>query len=587
MFDNENNEQTNNNQTTGNYGNYSGTSYNNYGNNSGTGNNANSGYNGYGAGAGYGGGQNNTSYGNNQSGAYNNNGNYNGYNTNANSYGTYQYGNYQQPAGGSQPPKKKGTGKKIAAGIAVALVLILGLGAGYYSMTRINKNTANAVEQSGDSAQIEEKAADDSASAAAEESASTEDQASASTESSDAGIDKTETGANTSAVVTDVTDVVSAAMPSIVSINNNYTESASYFGQTYTEELTASGSGIIVGTNETELLIVTNYHVIEGADSLEVQFVDENTAAAEVKGTDSDMDLAVIAVQLSDLSTDTRDAIAIASLGDSDSLVVGEPAIAIGNALGYGQSVTTGVISAVNRVVELDDTTSGTFIQTDAAINPGDSGGALLNINGEVIGMNSNKIGGSTIEGMGYAIPISTAKPIIEQLMTEKTRAKVSEEARGYIGISGVSVTTEVSEMYGLPTGVYVASVTAGGGAEAAGLKEGDIITEFDGKEISSMEDLQNRLAYYEAGETVTLTVMRQATGGYAEQEFTITLGNSSTIQTTDDDNSDEKYEGGQQQQDALPEEGQDGQSQEDQGQQDPFGFSDGNGFGFGFNFGN
>ncbi len=586
MFDNENNGQTSNNQTTGNYGNYSGSSYNNGNNaNSNSGSNTNSGYNGYGNNAGYGSNQNNTAYGANQPGAYNS-GNYNGYNANGNSYGTYQYGNYQQPAGGPQPPRKKGTGKKVAAAIAVAMVLVLGLGAGYYSMTRINKNSANAVEESGDKAEIEEKA-DVADSEDAEDSAeveeSTEDQASASTDSSDAGIDKTETGSDTSAVVTDVTDVVSAAMPSIVSINNNYTESASYFGQTYTEELTASGSGIIVGTNDTELLIVTNYHVIEGADSLEVQFVDENTAAAEVKGTDSDMDLAVIAVQLTDLSNDTRDAIAIASLGDSDSLVVGEPAIAIGNALGYGQSVTTGVISAVNRVVELDESSSGTFIQTDAAINPGNSGGALLNINGEVIGINSNKIGGSTIEGMGYAIPISTAKPIIEQLMTEKTRAKVSEDARGYIGISGVSVTSEVSEMYGLPTGVYVAAVTAGGGAEAAGLQEGDIITKFDGKEISSMEDLQNRLAYYEAGETVTLTVMRQATGGYSEQEFTITLGNASTIQSTDDDNSDEKYEGAQQQEDARPEENQDGQNQDGQGMQDPFGFGDGSGFGFSF----
>ncbi len=634
MFDNENKDQMTNNQTTGSSeGAGSANSYNNQGNggtgysnysgadNNRAGSNGSYSGNGYNSAGNYGNGSagnysgNTTGYGNPANGGYGQ-GSYSGYNTNpgagqnggsygsgnynggytGTSYSTYQYGNYQQAGGGAQPPKKGGAGKKVAAGIAVALVLALGLGAGYYSMTRINGNSSANIEKSDDQALLEDNEdsvakANDSTQeeSSAEAAESTEEQASSS-DSTDAGISKTQTGDEATAVVTDVTDVVSAAMPSIVSINNNYTESASYFGQTYTEELTASGSGIIVGTNDSELLIVTNYHVVEGADSLEVQFVDTTTAAAEVKGTDSDMDLAVIAVQLTDLSTDTRNNIAIASLGDSDSLVVGEPAIAIGNALGYGQSVTTGVISAVNRAIELSDTSgdtaTGTFIQTDAAINPGNSGGALLNINGEVVGINSSKIGGSTIEGMGYAIPISVAKPIIEQLMTEKTRAKVSEEERGYIGISGVSVTSEVSEMYGLPTGVYVAAVTDGGGAQAAGLQEGDIITEFDGKEISSMDDLQNRLAYYSAGETVNITVMRQATGGYDSQEFTITLGNSSTIQTTDDSNSNDTYDGAQQQEDALPEENQNGQ--QDNGEMPSDGFGNGNnGFGFGFNFGN
>ena len=325
-------------------------------------------------------------------------------------------------------------------------------------------------------------------------------------------------------------------------------------------------------------MIATNYHVIEGADSLEVQFVDDSKSRAEVKGTDSNMDLAVIAVQLSDLTTDTRNAIAIATLGDSDALTLGEPAIAIGNALGYGQSVTTGVISAVNRVIDLseaqDGSKEGTFIQTNAEINPGNSGGALLNIRGEVVGINSNKIGGSTVEGMGYAIPISTARPIIEQLMTEKTRAKVEEAKRGFLGISGVSVTTDVSQMYGLPLGVYVASVSEDGGAKAAGVQEGDIITKFDGKEISSMDDLQNRLAYYEAGEAVSITVQRQASGGYQDQEIQVTLGAKQTVQSDSDTTEGQKYEG-ERQPDAKQEEGQQGI--------DPF--SDP--FGFGFDFGN
>jgi serine protease Do len=303
------------------------------------------------------------------------------------------------------------------------------------------------------------------------------------------------------------------------------------------------------------------------------------------------MDLAVIAVALSDLESDTKNAIAIATLGDSDTLRLGEPAIAIGNALGYGQSVTTGVISAVNRVIELDDNSEdkGTFIQTNAEINPGNSGGALLNINGEVIGINSNKIGGEAVEGMGYAIPISTAKPIIEQLMTEKTRAKVSEEKRGYIGISGVSVTSEVSQMYGLPAGVYVAGVADNGGAKAAGLQEGDIITKFDGKEIASMDDLQNRLAYYEAGETVNVTVMRQATGGYAEQEFTVTLSDSSSVNSESNQQEQEKYQdkdNSDQENNDQEEEGKNYYPEEDE-QFDPFGFGGSNGFGFGFDFGN
>ena len=453
-----------------------------------------------------------------------------GQNTTGQGYGTYNYSFNNAAAGGSnsEPPKKnKKTALTIAGIAAVAAIFIGGLGVGAYGLYRSNSSSTDvaAIESSEDTA-TEAESADES------------------TES--ATVNKTTTSSS-STVVTDVTEVVANTMPSIVSINNNYTESATYFGQTYSEEATASGSGIIVGQSDTELLIATNYHVIEGADSLEVQFVDDSTAEAAVKGTDSDMDLAVIAVQLEDLTSDTLSAIKVATLGDSDALTVGEPAIAIGNALGYGQSVTTGVISAVNRTIELDDTSTGTFIQTDAAINPGNSGGALININGEVIGINSNKIGGTTIEGMGYAIPISVAQPIIEELMNEETKIKVDESEKGYIGISGVSVTSEVSEVYGLPSGVYVAQVTSGGGAEAAGIKEGDIITKFEGEEITSMDDLQKKLEYYAVGTTVSVTVMRAGSNGYEEQEYQVTLGAAST--TTDENGTDgETYDGEPQQ---------------------------------------
>ena len=293
-----------------------------------------------------------------------------------------------------------------------------------------------------------------------------------------------------------------------------------------TNEADASGSGIIVGQNDTELLIVTNYHVVEGADSLKVQFNEGSEAEAFLKGSDSDMDLAVLAVPMDSIEASTLQQISVATLGDSDSLVVGEPAIAIGNALGYGQSVTTGVISALNRSIELSDGSTGTFIQTDAAINPGNSGGALLNVEGEVIGINSNKIGGSTVEGMGYAIPISAANPIIADLMLKETKSKVAEEERGYLGISGISVTEEVSQAYGMPEGVYIAQVYDNTAASAAGLQKGDIITEFDGDKITSMDDLQKELEFYAKGNTVKVTVMTVQAGGYESKTVEITLGN-------------------------------------------------------------
>ncbi len=337
-------------------------------------------------------------------------------------------------------------------------------------------------------------------------------------------------------VVTDVTDVVKNVMPSIVAVNNHYTETMSFFGQDMSSEADASGSGIIVGQNDTELLIVTNYHVVADTDKLTVQFNEGSEAEAFIKGQDSKMDLAVIAVPVTGLSSSVLDSIQVATLGDSDALEVGEPAIAIGNSLGYGQSVTTGVISALDRSISLSassgyggDNVEGTFIQTDAAINPGNSGGALLNIKGEVIGINSNKIGGSAVEGMGYAIPISSASPIIAELMLKETKSKVAEEERGYLGISGISVTQEVSQAYGMPEGVYIAQIYENTAAAAAGLKKGDIITEFGGDKIASMEELQKELEFYAKGDVVDVKVMTMTVAGYEEVTRQLTLGNKVT----------------------------------------------------------
>lgn len=326
-------------------------------------------------------------------------------------------------------------------------------------------------------------------------------------------------------VNTDVTEVVDEVMPAIVSITNHLTYNYYY----YTKEADASGSGIIIGSNEKELLVVTNYHVIEDNDGITVTFADGADVAAQVKGTDVTRDLAVIAVKIEDLDQETMDSIAIARMGDSDALKVGEPVIAIGNALGYGQSVTTGVVSALDREMNMENV-SGTFIQTDAAINPGNSGGALLNINGEVIGINSNKIGGSTVEGMGYAIPISAAKPIIDELSLKETRELLPEEEQGYLGISGATTTAQEIMYYGYPEGVYVAKVYGGTAAEKAGVQQGDFIVSFDGETIKSMQSLANKLCYYAAGSTVEIEVMRSTARGYHKITLEVTLGSKSDM---------------------------------------------------------
>jgi len=332
---------------------------------------------------------------------------------------------------------------------------------------------------------------------------------------------------STSTVTSDVSDIVENTLPSIVSITNmSVQEVQNFFGGISQQESESAGSGIIISQNDSELLVVTNNHVVEGSDTLTVTFNDGNSVEAQIKGTDSARDLAVVAVPLDKISDDTMNAIKVATLGDSESLKVGEPAIAIGNALGYGQSVTTGIVSATGRTIDGFD---GEYIQTDAAINPGNSGGALLNANGEVIGINSAKINSSAVEGMGFAIPISDASDVIQNLMNKETRSKVSDEERGYLGIKGYDVSEEGAQMYNMPTGVYVKEVMSGGGAEKAGLTKGSIITGFEGSSISGMSSLQEQLQYYKAGEEVTLTVqIPDKNGEYTEKDIKVTLGKNS-----------------------------------------------------------
>ena len=332
---------------------------------------------------------------------------------------------------------------------------------------------------------------------------------------------------STSTVTSDVSDIVENTLPSIVSITNmSVQEVQNFFGGISQQESESAGSGIIISQNDSELLVVTNNQVVEGSDTLTVTFNDGNSVEAQIKGTDSARDLAVVAVPLDKISDDTMNAIKVATLGDSDSLKVGEPAIAIGNALGYGQSVTTGIVSATGRTIDGFD---GEYIQTDAAINPGNSGGALLNANGEVIGINSAKINSSAVEGMGFAIPISDASDVIQNLMNKETRSKVSDEERGYLGIKGYDVSEEGAQMYNMPTGVYVKEVMSGGGAEKAGLTKGSIITGFEGSSISGMSSLQEQLQYYKAGEEVTLTVqIPDKNGEYTEKDIKVTLGKNS-----------------------------------------------------------
>lgn len=380
----------------------------------------------------------------------------------------------------------------------------------------------------------------------------------------DASDSKSDTGKDTGSTAKgslDVSEIVSEALPSIVSITTkSVQEVQNYFGmygmygyapQQQEQEVEGSGSGIIVGKNDDELLIATNYHVVEGADTLSVAFTDGNAVEASVKGFDEERDLAVVSVSLDDVEDDTMDAISIANIGSSDDLKVGEQVVAIGNALGYGQSVTTGIVSAKNRRMDSDnntvtdgsdDSSDGVnLIQTDAAINPGNSGGALLNMEGEVVGINSAKLASTEVEGMGYAIAISDVTDILQNLMNETSRDKLDDSEHGVLGIKGSSVSSEAVQMYGIPAGVFVKQVTEGGAADKAGLKANSVITEFNGKTVSSINQLIEYLSYYEPDEEVELTVQIPHGTSYKEETVKVTLDENTDADDSDDNDKDSK----------------------------------------------
>ena len=334
-----------------------------------------------------------------------------------------------------------------------------------------------------------------------------------------------------------VVAVAREAMPSVVTISTmSVEEMRSFFGGTQEIQVQGAGTGVIVNKNESELLIATNNHVVEGATQLSVGFVDQSSVEAQVKGTDVDNDLAVVAVQLSDIPAETLSQLKIATIGDSDELELGQPVVAIGNALGYGQSVTTGVVSALNRDLSLTDEsgtaiTSTGLIQTDAAINPGNSGGALLNMAGELIGINEAKTSssgsGGSVDNIGFAIPIDKAEDSLKELMNLPTREKVDPSEVSYLGIEGETITQDITQLYGIPTGVGVVAVEPGSAAEKAGIQQGDVITQFDGRAVANQQQLSDTLQYYKAGETVDVTLQRADNGKYVGQTVSVTLGSA------------------------------------------------------------
>ena len=423
-----------------------------------------------------------------------------------NSNGFVMYG--QAPNGGTQTPPGSGKDKKVKktktkksgfvkkAALLVASAAVFGLVAGGV-MQGVDYVSDKYITKSGTTPEI----------------------------STTKVINSGSTSSSTSVAGTTVADVAASVMPSIVSITSTTTQTYSTWFDNYSRDVEGSGSGIIIGKDDTQLFIATNYHVIQGAKALSVGFADDSSAEAIVKGYDEDADLAVVSVSLSNLQEGTVDKIAVATIGDSDGLVVGDNAIAIGNALGYGQSVTVGYISAVNRTVDLQDKTM-TLLQTDAAINPGNSGGALLNTKGEVIGINTVKFVDSTVEGMGYAIPISDAIPIINRLVDAET---VSEEEQAYLGIQGKNVDDDTSKAFNMPNGIYVSIVAEDSPAEQYGIVAGDIIVGMNDEEVLTMERLQNVMASTKAGTDVTIKVMRKDDrGNYQEKNVSVTLGKRS-----------------------------------------------------------
>ena len=432
---------------------------------------------------------------------------------------------------------------KKAAGIALCAVLAGGLAAGSFeginTITGWNSSTVEAASNKDNTTLLQTKSKKKS-----------------SDKKSDDKESKDDSGSKTKGSL-DVSDIAAEGMKSVVAITTksvqdvqNYLGAYGFGGSqgfTTQQEVEGSGSGIIVGKNDDNLLIATNYHVVSGADTVSVTCIDGETYEATVNGYDEDKDLAVVSVALSDISDDTMDQIAVATIGSSDDLKVGEQVVAIGNALGYGQSVTTGIVSAKNRklndegVEEDEDSDATNLIQTDAAINPGNSGGALLNMDGEVVGINSAKLASTEVEGMGYAIAISDVTDTLEDLMNETPRDKVDNH--GVLGITGMTVSDEASQYYGIPEGVLVSEVTEGGAAEDAGIKEKSIITEFDGKRVRSSDELVSRLEYYEPGEEVEVTLEDEEGGDYNEKTVTVTLGENKDTDSNKDSKDDSKDE--------------------------------------------
>ena len=426
-------------------------------------------------------------------------------------YNTVSDRNAGNVAGAPEEPKKgSGLAKKLGTAAACALVFgaVAGVTMGTVSRAVAPKNSVASAESS----------------AAAEvmpnlTKTATKEAAAGSTAGSSEG------------ATLDVSAIVEKAMPSVVAIDVKGEQQVSdFFGRTASYETSGAGSGIIIGENEEEYLIVTNNHVIENTTSMKVQFIDGKSVDAELKGTDSGADVAVIAVKKSDVADETKSKIAIAEIGDSNELKVGQGVIAIGNALGYGQSVTVGYLSAKDRTITAQDGSTGqetkveNLLQTDAAINPGNSGGALLNMQGQVIGINESKSVDTKVEGMGYAIPISSVTELINQLSAQKTRGTVAEADRGYIGFRGQNVDNEAAQKFNMPVGIFVYKIIDGGAAAESELQENDIITKFEGQSVSSIEDLKEKLTRYKKGETVTLTVKRPSNKGYEEKEIQLTL---------------------------------------------------------------
>lgn len=439
-------------------------------------------------------------------------------------YGNYTYYQPQQDPNQPQDHRKPGgTGKKVLVtlGLAVLFGVVAGgiiIGSSMIVHKEIKNGQKTEYQLPTTELPQQENADGDSNSAAGSGSDATE-----------------EVSAGTTGEYT-VAQVAKSCMPSVVSITNASVKTVQdFFGgvQQYPSE--SSGSGIIVGQNDSEILVATNNHVVADADTITVAFDDDAVYEAQVKGTDSDNDLAVVAVKISDMSEDTLKSIKVVSIGNSDELEIGEQVVAIGNALGYGQSVTSGWISAVDReVTDEDGKTTGKLIQTDAAINPGNSGGALLNMQGELIGINSAKAAATEVEGMGYAIPVSVAQPILDELMNRETRYKTDEEHAGYIGVTCLNVDSTSAQTYGIPLGAFVDSVEEGGPAQTAGIQKGDVIVKFDGMTVSGSSDLVGKLEYYQAGETVDVVISRAQNGEYQEQTVSVTLGKKSEMKQAD-----------------------------------------------------